>query len=188
MTTVNLLPWRESRRQSDQRRFIRAIWIVVIFSLAAAWGWHHLLAEQLHHQQQRNAFLQRQLNELTERQQAQHSLLQQRDQQAAQLARLRWVHHNPALMVQMLETLARSVPDRVYLTSLMQDGGVIELTGRVDEAANLTPLLRRLSESVLFDAATLINIETDRNADALASRRFLVQLRSQQLMEEGEAE
>lgn len=181
MTTVNLLPWREQRRQFAQQRLVRSVWLVLLTSLLLVWGGHRLLTDQLQRQQQRNAFLQRHLNELNERQQSQQTVLEQRDRLALQLARLQWIYRNPASLVELLETLVQSVPERLYLTSLTQHNDLIELTGRVDAAANLTPLLRRLGESDLIDDASLINIETDGAADQLASHRFLIQLRSQRL-------
>lgn len=181
MTTVNLLPWRDNRRQHQLRRFVRWVWLVVLLCLLLVWSSHKLVADQLQRQQQRNAFIQRHLTAMAERQQAQQTQREQRDRLAQQLAQLRWVYRNPGSVVELLETLVQAVPRQVYLTSLTQQDELIELTGRVDEAANLTPLLRRLSESALIDNATLINIETDRETDLLASRRFLLQLHSQRL-------
>lgn len=185
MATVNLLPWRERQRYQQQRQFRRRLLLVVILALAILWLWHRQISQQIDHQQQRNAFLQQHLTELEQRyqkQQQQQDLLAVLRQQKRQLEA---VQRNPEVFVQLLETLARAVPQDVYLTALSQAGERIEIAGRVDQPASLTPLLRNLSASSLIADATLVTLETDHGQSSAVASQFRLEVRCLDLAEEG---
>lgn len=177
MATVNLLPWRERRRYLRQRRFIRSLALLVMVSLIGVWFCNQHLGHQLQRQQLRNAFLQQHLAELEQRAQQQQELLQRRSLLLQQQQQLAAIQANPAGLVQLLETLAQAVPDSVYLTSLTQSAELIEMAGRVDQAANLTPLLRNLNASQLLSDATLVTLTTDPDQNSKLNSQFRLEVR-----------
>ena len=184
MATVNLLPWRERRRYQQQRQFIRVLLLVVISTLVALWLWNRQISYQIHHQQQRNTFLQQHLAELEQRYQKQQQQYQQLALLVEQKQQLEAVQRNPSIFVQLLETLARAVPENVYLTALSQSADHIEIAGRVDQPASLMPLLRNLSASDLLSDATLVTLETDHGQASTVDSQFRLEVRSADLAEE----
>lgn len=184
MATVNLLPWRERQRYQQQRQFIRALLLLVIATLVAVWLWHRQISHQIDHQRQRNAFLQQHLAELEQRYQKQQQHYQQLALLTEQKQQLAAVQGNPAVFVQLLETLAEAVPDSVYLTALNQSADRIEIAGRVDQPASLTPLLRNLGASELLSDATLVTLETDHGQNSAVDSQFRLEVRSADLAEE----
>ncbi|MFG1495073.1 PilN domain-containing protein [Saccharospirillum sp. HFRX-1] len=184
MATVNLLPWRERQRYQQQRQFMRSLLLVALLTLAVLWLWHWQISQQIDHQQQRNAFLQQHLAELEQRYQKQQQQLQQLAVLTQQKRQLEAAQRNPEVFVQLLETLARAVPQDVYLTALNQSGERIEIAGRVDQPASLTPLLRNLSASSLISDATLVTLETDHAQTSAADSQFRLEVRSIDLAEE----
>lgn len=184
MATVNLLPWRERRRHQQQRQFIRILLLVVTITVMAVWFWQRQITHQLQLQQQRNAFLQQHLAELEQDYQRQQALYLHRSSLTQQMQRLDRLQRNPLVFVQLLETLARAVPDNVYLTSLQQSAGLIEMAGRVDQPSSLTALLRNLNASPLLTDATLVTIATDPAESSTADHQFRLEVHSDALAEE----
>ncbi|PTY38167.1 hypothetical protein BGP77_17120 [Saccharospirillum sp. MSK14-1] len=184
MATVNLLPWRERRRYQQQRRFKRLLLMVVIVALISLWLWNRHLSQRLHHQQQRNAFLQQHLSELDQRYQRQQRLHQERTVLMHQQQQLAGIYRNPQALVRLLETLAQTIPDGVYLTSLNQTAERIEMAGRVDQPASLTPFLRQMNASDGLAEATLVTLETDSDHPSSMANHFQLDVRSVDLTEE----
>jgi len=184
MATVNLLPWRERQRYQQQRQFMRTLLLVVILTLVTLWLWRWQIGQHIHHQQQRNDFLQQHLAELEQRYQKQQQQVQRLALLTQQKRQLEAVQRNPAIFVQLLEALVLAVPQDVYLTALSQSGERIEISGRVDQPASLTPLLRNLGASSLFSDATLVTLETDHAQTSAVGGQFRLEVRSVELAEE----
>lgn len=134
------------------------------------------MQRQLAQQQQRNQEVQRQLNELDQRDAQWAAMSQQHQARLADMAQLEALLRNPVKQVQLLETLARSLPDGIYLTALSQQDSLLQLEGRVDQAATLSLLSRQLEQSPWLSSATLVDLETPAQADATPAHRFRLQL------------
>lgn len=172
MILINLLPHREAARKRRRDAFYAALVASALVGLLVAaviYGW---FSAQVSAQQDRNAFLQKEISNL-ERQIKEIATLEA--EIAALRARQKAVEDLQAdrnLQVHLLNELVKQLPDGVFLTSLRQQDQVVTLTGvaqsnqRVSELlqnlANNTPWLSRPELVEIVAGTTTINAREQR--------------------------
>ena len=158
MMQINLLPWRERRRDAIKRTFIRQILLAVTISAIAVYASSEFLARQLEQQELINRVLEQQIVDLDARVTEVGSL---REQQAAVRGRMRIIadlQRDRATVVRVLDQFVKSLPNEVYFLSLERADGVILIEGVSDSYAGVTELMRRLESSKEFRYADLNDI------------------------------
>ncbi len=147
MARINLLPWRVERRQQRQREFY------IMLSLAAVAGvllslliWAYYNA-QISGQQGRNAFLSEEIAKV----EVQISEIGRLGEQKKRLLNRKGVieelQANRSQMVHLFDSLVRTMPDGVVLTSLAQTGELLTLQGRSQSNARVSTYMRNLEGS-----------------------------------------
>lgn len=158
MMQINLLPWRERRRDAIKRTFIRQILLAVTIAAIAVYASSEFLARQLAQQELINRVLEQQIVDLDARVTEVGSL---REQQAAVRGRMRIIadlQKDRATVVRVLDQFVKSLPNEVYFLSLERADDVILVEGVSDSYAGVTELMRRLENSEEFRYADLNDI------------------------------
>lgn len=158
MMQINLLPWRERRRDAIKRTFVRQILLAVTIAAIAVFASSEFLARQLAQQELINRVLEQQIVDLDARVTEVGSL---REQQAAVRDRMRIIadlQKDRATVVRVLDQFVKSLPNEVYFLSLERADDVILVEGVSDSYAGVTELMRRLENSEEFRYADLNDI------------------------------
>ncbi|MFO7580349.1 PilN domain-containing protein [Nitrosomonas halophila] len=158
MIHINLLPYRETERQLRRRQFAWMAGLLSLLGVLVVWGVHAVLASGLAYQDKRNRFLQAELVKL-ERQLTEIQAIREKTQ--ALLARRRVVESlqaNRVLVVQLLDQIARQMPEGVYLKSLRQSKQQLHLGGYAQSHVWVSRLMRSLEASPWFESPLLIEI------------------------------
>lgn len=147
MARINLLPWRVERRQQRQREFY------IMLSLAAAAGvllsllvWAYYNA-QIGGQNERNAFLRGEIAKVETQITEIERLDRQKDRLLARKKVIEELQANRSQMVHLFDSLVRTMPDGVTLTSLKQAGDILTLEGRSQSNARVSTYMRNLESS-----------------------------------------
>jgi type IV pilus assembly protein PilN len=153
MILINLLPYREARREQRKRAFFAGLGLAALVGVAlVGLGWL-LLQTLISNQRDRNSYLEQEnarldeqikdiaelraeIEALTRRQQAVEALQGERN-----------------LPVHMLNELARLAPEGVYFTSVKQTDKSVQLIGMAQTQERISELLRNTSR----DAQWLLN-------------------------------
>ena len=167
MARINLLPWREERRRQRQKEFLVMLGgsalgaVVLAFAIIS---WH---GAQVDGQQARNEYLKAQIATLDQ----QIVEIEQLDQQKAQLLARKEVieqlQANRSQMVHLFDSLVRTIPDGVVLTSIRQEGEVLRLEGRAQSNARVSSYMRMLETSGWMSKPELEIIEARPGAPGL---------------------
>ncbi len=176
MMQINLLPWRERRRDAIKRTFIRQILLAVTISAIAVYASSEFLARQLEQQELINRVLEQQIVDLDARVTEVGSL---REQQAAVRGRMRIIadlQRDRATVVRVLDQFVKSLPNEVYFLSLERADGVILIEGVSDSYAGVTELMRRLESSKEFRYADLNDIAAQVSEAAEDPSQFVFNL------------
>ena len=176
MMQINLLPWRERRRDAIKRTFIRQILLAVTISAIAVYASSEFLARQLEQQELINRVLEQQIVDLDARVTEVGSL---REQQAAVRGRMRIIadlQKDRATVVRVLDQFVKSLPNEVYFLSLERADGVILIEGVSDSYAGVTELMRRLESSKEFRYADLNDIAAQVSEAAEDPSQFVFNL------------
>lgn len=176
MMQINLLPWRERRRDAIKRTFIRQILLAVTIAAIAVYASSEFLARQLAQQELINRVLEQQIVDLDARVTEVGSL---REQQAAVRGRMRLIadlQRDRATVVRVLGQFVKSLPNEVYFLSLERADGVILVEGVSDSYAGVTELMRRLESSEEFRYADLNDIAAQVSEAAEDPSQFVFNL------------
>jgi len=155
-TRINLLPHRELKRAARKREFIFVVAGTVIFALATALLAHTILAGMVDSQLGKNKFLK---GEIAKVDKEIEEIQRLKEQTAALLARKQIVEtlqSNRTESVHLLDQLARQLPDGVYLKSVRQAEGKINLAGYAQSNARIATLMRNLDSSPWLSNPELI--------------------------------
>ncbi len=176
MMQINLLPWRERRRDAIKRTFIRQILLAVTIAAITVYASSEFLARQLAQQELINRVLEQQIVDLDARVTEVGSL---REQQAAVRGRMRLIadlQKDRATVVRVLDQFVKSLPNEVYFLSLERADGVILIEGVSDSYAGVTELMRRLESSEEFRYADLNDIAAQVSEAAEGPSQFVFNL------------
>lgn len=144
---INLLPWREEKRQEYKQRFYGMVVLGILAALALQWlaslYIDHLKDQQRHRNQQLQAYitkLDQQLVNLKEIE-AKHKSI---------LTRLRLVEslqNDRNKTTDFMNLMPELVPDGVYVDKIKMSGREIEMAGVSDSTARLATMLDNFESS-----------------------------------------
>ena len=147
MARINLLPWREERRAQRQKEFLVMLGgsalgaIVLAFAIVS---WH---GAQVEGQSERNAYLKTEIATLDQQIVEIEALDQQKARLLARKEVIEQLQANRSQMVHLFDSLVRTIPDGVVLTSIRQEGEVLRLEGRAQSNARVSSYMRMLESS-----------------------------------------
>lgn len=147
MARINLLPWRAERRKQRQKEFnillgLSALGAVLISLLMIGY-----YKAQISGQNERNQYLTDQIAQV-QKQIDEIKLLDEK--KAKLLARkeiIEKLQANRSQMVHLFDSLVRTIPDGVILTSIKQDEDTLTLEGRAQSNARVSTYMRNLEGS-----------------------------------------
>ncbi len=147
MIKINLLPWREQRRKQREQAFYMmlagSVLVAVLISLLV-WTW---LNGQISGQHGRNAFLDQEIKKVEEQITDIESLKQKKEALLNRKQVIEELQANRYQMVHLFDSLMRTVPEGLVLTSLKQDGDQLTLEGRAQSNARVATYMRNLEGS-----------------------------------------
>jgi len=161
MTTINLLPWREERRQEQKKQFAMMAAMTCVLAAAIVGLIHFQMQAKIDYQLSRNRFLQNEIlkvdeeiKEISELQKVRRSLIERMEViQDLQRSRPSIVH--------LFTEIVSTVPNGVYLESLAQTGSNLLINGQAESNARVSTYMRNLSASEWLKDPNLTVIEIE---------------------------
>ena len=159
MARINLLPWRAERRKQRQKEFGLMLGVAAIAAVVLSFLIITFYNGQISGQNERNTFLRDQITQLDK----QIVEIEELDKKKAKLlARkdvIEQLQANRSQMVHLFDSLVRTIPDGVVLTSIKQDDIMLTLEGRSQSNARVSTYLRNLEGSGWMTSPDLSIIE-----------------------------
>ena len=147
MARINLLPWRAERRKHRQKEFLTMLGLSAAAAAFLAFLIISYYNAQISGQNGRNQYLTSQIAEV-QKQIDEIKLLDEK--KAKLLARkeiIEKLQANRSQMVHLFDSLVRTIPDGVILTSLKQEGDKLTIEGRSQSNARVSSYMRTLESS-----------------------------------------
>lgn len=169
MILINLLPHREAARKRRKEAFQATMFASFLVGLAIAGMIYWWLQMMITEQQNKNAFLQREIKVLEGQIKEIASI---EDEIAALRARQKAVEDLQSdrnLPVHLLSELVKQLPDGVYITSVKQTGQAISMQGMAQSNERVSELLRNLANNTPWLAKPEL-VEIVANSVALSPR------------------
>ena len=160
MTRINLLPWREALRAERQRRFLISVAMTALFALAVVGGVHYYLDRLITVQNQRNAFLEKEIAVLNSKLSKIRKLEAERKALLDRMSIIQRLQATRPEIVHLFDEIPRRLPDGVYLKSMKQNGRTITIQGVAQSNARVSSFMRNLDQSEWFANPVLKVIKT----------------------------
>ena len=147
MARINLLPWRAERRKARQKEFVGMLGLAAIGGVLASFLIVSYYSGRISNQTGRNEYLRGEITKVD----AQIKEIEELDKKKAKLLARKEVieqlQANRSQMVHLFDSLVRTIPDGVTLTSIKQEGEILTLGGRSQSNARVSTYMRNLEGS-----------------------------------------
>ncbi len=147
MARINLLPWRDDRRQIRKREFWTQMITAGALSALAVFGGIMFMDKQNELQEANNAYLTGQIALLD----AKIVEINALEKSKAKLLKKKEIIENlqgdRSLMVNIFDQIARTIPDGVALGAIKQTADSIQLDGKAQSEARVAQYMRNLDDS-----------------------------------------
>jgi len=169
MAYINLLPWREEALKATQKEFFTLLAAVCLCAFVLIFSVNLYFQARVDGQTARNQFLKNAIQKLDiqiaeiKTLNDKKAALQKRIDVVEQLQRSRNVG------TQVLDEIAKIIPNGIYITQLDKKGNAIQITGKSESNNHLANMIRAIQLSDLFTDATPESITSDDGSPKLLS-------------------
>ena len=147
MAQINLLPWREERRQEQKKAFLATSALVLALAAGLILLGDRVVNSQIDNQTARNQYLQENIKELDKQVAEIRDLQKRRNQLLDRMKVIQELQGNRPIIVRVLDQLVRTVPDGVFYTKLTTKGKNITINGIAESNNRVSSLMRSLEAS-----------------------------------------
>ncbi len=160
---INLLPWREKKRAVGIQVFAAMAVAVGFCSLVTVYYVNGIFDDWTQGQRVRNSYMQKAIDSIG----LEVKEIQRLESEKSKfLARLRVIDNLNLSRFKAVDSfydLAQAVPQGIILSSVVQDGGQVKISGRANTPATVPALMRNLEQSDAFSDPTLQTLRANQN-------------------------
>lgn len=185
MARINLVPWREQRREQRKKDFIMSLGVAVVATLLVMGLWHLFNQSMIDNQIDRNNLLRKEIA-LVDAQLAEIKRLDETKQRLlARMELIQSLQESRPKAVRLMDDVVIMMPEGVVLTSVKQSGTTISLEGNAQSNAQISALMRNIDEQAWLDKPNLRLIESK---DTEGLNRFSLNMKQGKPESEAEEE
>lgn len=165
MAKINLLPWRQELKKQRQQEFAVINAVVALTAAAIIMFFHILLSSQLSDQEERKAYIQSEIATLDGQIKQIDELQTRKDELLARMKVIQDLQGRRPVVVRVFDELARSVPNKVYLSLIKRDGDKFIIEGYAESNTQVSTFLRNLNASTWFRNPVLATVTAEEQKD-----------------------
>lgn len=175
MAHINLLPWREEAEKAKQREFFSILSLVAIIAFAIVFGISQFYQSKIDGQNTRNQYLKNEIQILDIRIAEIKTLNEKKKELKQRMSVVEQLQRSRNVGTQVLNEIAKVVPNGIYLTELKKQNNTLELIGKSESNNHLANMIREIERSDLFVDAVLESItSTDAESKLLSDFKMRV--------------
>ena len=159
MTRINLLPWREERRQELKQQFFVILVVVLLLGAGSVYLVDMGVQSRIDYQNQRNQFIVSETNNLEKQIQQIEELKKKRESLIERMKVIQDLQGNRPEIVKVFDEIVRTLPDGVYFREVKAEGDKLIMTGFAESNNRVSNLMRNLDASELFEAPNLSKVQ-----------------------------
>lgn len=163
MAQINLLPWREERREELKREFLAVAGLFAAVAAGVVFLWYSVMSAAIDSQNDRNNYLQTRINELNAQVREINDMKKQKKQLIARMEVIQALQGNRPEIVHIFDELVRTLPDGVFYNNIVRKGGTITLKGTAESNNRVSSLMRQLEASDWFASPNLRMVNANRS-------------------------
>lgn len=167
---INLLPWREERRQERQKNFLITLAAVFGFAVALILMIEFSVGQSIESQRGRNNYLQSHIDKLNKQVKEIKELEKKRRELLDRMQIIQDLQGTRPLIVRVFDEQVRALPDGVFFESLKRKEARIDVKGVAESNNRVSGLMRNLEESAWFSNPALSAVNAAPRFGEQASR------------------
>ncbi|WP_019029571.1 PilN domain-containing protein [Colwellia piezophila] len=169
MAYINLLPWREAALKAKQKEYFTILFAVGSIVLAFVLTFNFYYQARIDGQNTKNQYLRNEITQL-DIQIAEIKTLNDKKKALQQLiAVVEQLQRSRNVGTQVLDEIAKIIPNGIYIIELEKRGNILQLTGKSESNNHLANMIRAVESSDLFVDATPESITADESGSKLLS-------------------
>ena len=159
MAQINLLPWREQRREERKQRFLASLVGVLVIAAGLVFLGDRYFQAAIEQQSARNEFVKKEIAVLDARIKEIKELKERRQQLLERMKIIQDLQGNRPIIGRVFDQLVRTLPDGVYFTSVKMTGKNIAIIGAAESNNRVSNLMRNLDASDWLEAPNLNEVK-----------------------------
>lgn len=158
LSNVNLLPWREAKKEAHKKRFIGGVAISALAAIGTVYcaGFYFDFQEQK--QQDRLEFLSQHIAVLDSQIDSLKQVEKAHEDLVARLAMVESLQKKRNKTTQFMDLIPQMIPEGVYVDQISMNAQRIEMSGISDSTAHLATMLDLLEHSSLISDVEIHSI------------------------------
>lgn len=158
---INLLAWREARREQRSKRFQRVLGLSALVGIGAGWLVSAFYQHQLDVQQRRNHYIETQGQQLDRDITTLREFRETRERMLTQIELISQLQFSRPQTVRVFNQLVTSLEDGVYYTRVSREGERLRLAGLAETNRQVSDQMRALAAREVLGVPTLAEVETN---------------------------
>lgn len=175
MAHINLLPWREERRQERQKQFFLALIAGLVFAAGVLYLIVAYADSLIDEQNQRNTFLQQEISKLDRKIKEIKGLEKQRERLLARMQVIQELQESRPKLVKVFDSLPRIVPEGVNLEKVTRTGNLLSFDGVAQSNSRVSVLMQQIDSDEEYGESRLKVIKRTSTRNN-AIRKFTVEV------------
>lgn len=144
MTSINLLPWREDRKRYRNRRFYAVLSMASMVAGMGILAIHLSIQYVINQQEDRNNYVQREISAQGGKIAQVKKLKKEKESLMAHMGVIQLLEAKRPYIVNLFDSIARSVPEGIYLTEVTRSGNEILISGVTVSNSRVSIFMRNL--------------------------------------------
>ena len=159
MTQINLLPWREKKREQEKKLFTTMLLAAALGAAILVILVNAYVLTLISKQKDRNQLLQKEISTLDQQIKEINTIKQNKKSLIAKMTIVQNIQSGRVLMVHMFDELTKVVPAGVYVTKLERNKDVITLWGYSESNTNISLLMNNIDKNKWIHNPVLAEIK-----------------------------
>ncbi|HHF7365044.1 TPA: PilN domain-containing protein [Legionella bozemanae] len=147
MTQINLLPWRELRREQEKKLFTAILLACIVAAAFIVFLINSYASGLVRNQVTRNQILQKEINSMDAQIKEIKNLQKAREMMISRMSIVQHLQSTRTLMVHLFDELINIIPSGIYLTQVEGKNDVITVSGYTESNAFVSILMRNIENN-----------------------------------------
>ena len=160
MAHINLLPWREEKRQEQTRQFATVTGLSLILTGAILFVVHVTFNNQIDHQKSRNKILNDEIAQLDEALKQIEELEDTKEQLLSRMDVIQSLQQQRPQIVHLFDDFVRTVPEGIFLVNVKQESSQLTIKGVAESNGRVSAYMRNIDASEWMATPKLKVIKT----------------------------
>jgi len=178
MPSINLLPWRQERRQRRKKEFLIGLAAAFVMAALVTLLAHLTVSSMIDTQRRRNDLLTAEIAQLDKAIAQIVVLEEKKDGMIARMQVIDTLQSSRPEVVKLFDQVVATLPEGVYLTSVKQTGRKLEFNGVAQSSTRVSAFMRNIDASETLSAPELKVIQTGKDAGPGAQFTLFAQMRA----------